>query len=104
MQISEQFKEYVDTTLEQFDNLDTANWVSKPIVMASAAGWYVGRVCIFPEDGLFLQPYSRESGYMSEQDALKYYLQQEQEADLYQEVYCDVCGMTYDADEPCPYH
>ena len=46
--------------------------VSDPIVMMSAAGWYVGRICRdehdYPE---MVQPYSRETGYMSEQNAIE---------------------------------
>jgi|TARA_B110000259_G_scaffold180444_1_gene221189 hypothetical protein len=46
--------------------------VSKPIVMASAAGWYVGQVCRDIETGDLL-PWSRNSDYMSEEEAIKYY-------------------------------
>ncbi len=42
--------------------------VSEPIVMASAAGWYVGKVC--KEDG-FVQPYDRFTEYMSQEEAQK---------------------------------
>ena len=34
--------------------------VSEPIVMASAAGWYVGAIC--KEDGMVM-PYGRYTGY-----------------------------------------
>ena len=34
--------------------------VSEPIVMASAAGWYVGAIC--KEDGIVM-PYDRYTGY-----------------------------------------
>ena len=40
--------------------------VSEPIVMASAAGWYVGKVC--KEDG-FVQPYERFTEYMTQEKA-----------------------------------
>ena len=40
--------------------------VSEPIVMASAAGWYVGKVC--KEDG-FVQPYDRFTEYMTQEQA-----------------------------------
>jgi hypothetical protein len=40
--------------------------VSEPIVMASAAGWYVGKVC--KEDG-FVQPYDRFTEYMTQEKA-----------------------------------
>ena len=46
--------------------------VSKPIVMASAAGWYVGQVYRDAEMG-FLGPWSRNSNYMSEEDAIEMY-------------------------------
>ena len=42
--------------------------VSEPIVMASAAGWYVGKVC--REDG-FVQPYDRFTEYMTQESAQK---------------------------------
>ena len=40
--------------------------VSEPIVMASAAGWYVGKIC--KEDG-FVQPYDRYTEYMTQEQA-----------------------------------
>ena len=40
--------------------------LSEPIVMASAAGWYVGKVC--KEDG-FVQPYDRFTQYMTQEQA-----------------------------------
>ena len=46
--------------------------VSEPIVMASAAGWYVGQVYRDIETGCLL-PWSRNSDYMSEEEAIKYY-------------------------------
>ena len=36
--------------------------VSEPIVMASAAGWYVGKIC--KEDG-FVQPFDRFTEYFA---------------------------------------
>ena len=52
--------------------------VSEPIVMASAAGWYVGTICKDPECGGMIVPYDRYTDYVetSEQadDLLKYYL------------------------------
>ena len=42
--------------------------VSEPIVMASAGGWYVGKVC--REDG-FVQPYDRYTEYMTQESAQK---------------------------------
>ncbi len=42
--------------------------ISEPIVMASAAGWYVGKVC--KEDG-FVQPYDRFTEYLTQEEAQK---------------------------------
>ena len=42
--------------------------ISEPIVMASAAGWYVGS--IDKSEG-FVQPYDRYTDYMTQQDAEK---------------------------------
>ena len=41
--------------------------VSVRMVMKSAAGYYVGRYC--EEDG-FVEPYLRETNYLSEEDAV----------------------------------
>ena len=45
---------------------------SFPIVMASAAGWYVGQVYV-DNDFQFLGPYDRLTEYMSEDDAIKWW-------------------------------
>ena len=37
--------------------------VSEFIVMASAAGWYVGKVCKDPDCGGMVVPYDRYTGY-----------------------------------------
>ena len=42
--------------------------VSEPIVMASAAGWYVGKIC--KTDG-FIEPYDRFTEYMTQESAQK---------------------------------
>ena len=42
--------------------------ISEPIVMASAAGWYVGS--IDKSEG-FIQPYDRYTDYMTQEDAEK---------------------------------
>tara|TARA_Y100001972_G_scaffold66274_1_gene80821 strand:+ start:214 stop:459 length:246 start_codon:yes stop_codon:yes gene_type:complete len=39
--------------------------VSEPIVMASAAGWYVGKIC--REDG-FVEPFDRYTDYFATAD------------------------------------
>ena len=50
--------------------------ISEPIVMASAAGWYVGRDCWEAEDPNFIEPYSRESGYFETwEDAHRWLIQ-----------------------------
>ena len=49
----------------RFTNQDvfgTEMLVSEPIVMASAAGWYVGKIC--KEDG-FVQPFDRFTEYFA---------------------------------------
>ena len=46
---------------------------SPPVVMASAAGWYVGQVCWESDCPEILQPYDRLTGYMTEEDAIKTY-------------------------------
>ncbi len=48
----------------KFDN----DGVSEPIAMASAAGWYVGKVC--KEDG-FVQPYDRFTEYFATPEEAK---------------------------------
>ena len=42
--------------------------VSEPIVMASAAGWYVGKIC--KTDG-FIEPFDRFTEYMTQEEAQK---------------------------------
>ena len=37
--------------------------VSEFVVMASAAGWYVGKVCKDPDCGGMVVPYDRYTGY-----------------------------------------
>ena len=37
--------------------------ISEYIVMASAAGWYVGKVCKDPDCGGMVVPYDRYTGY-----------------------------------------
>ena len=37
--------------------------VSEPIVMASAAGWYVGAICKDPDCDGMIVPYNRYTGY-----------------------------------------
>lgn len=47
--------------------------ISPPIAMASAAGWYVGEVCLSIYDGqLYPEPYDRLTDYMDEASALSF--------------------------------
>ena len=43
--------------------------VSEPIVMASAAGWYVGAICKDEECGGMIVPYDRYTEYMTKEQA-----------------------------------
>ena len=45
--------------------------VSEPIVMASAAGWYVGKVCKDEDCGGMIVPYDRYTEYMTQESAQK---------------------------------
>ena len=45
--------------------------VSEPIVMASAAGWYVGSVCKDPDCGGMVVPFDRYTDYMTQENAQK---------------------------------
>lgn len=72
-------------------------------VMESACAPYVGQVCAEWLHGHWLyQPYSRISEYASSVPQAERWL-----ADiLYEEssVYCEVCGVNWDAEDPCPFH
>ena len=43
--------------------------ISEPIVMASAAGWYVGTVCKDPDCGGMIVPFDRYTDYMTQEKA-----------------------------------
>ena len=45
--------------------------VSEPIVMASAAGWYVGAICKDPDCDGMIVPFDRYTDYMTQESALK---------------------------------
>lgn len=47
--------------------------ISEPIVMASAAGWYVGQICIDAEDGWIIQPWQRLTEYCDQKTAEIYW-------------------------------
>ena len=53
-------EEYIMKILKAIKDIKFDNGVSEPIVMASAAGWYVG--AIDNSEG-FIQPYDRYTGY-----------------------------------------
>lgn len=72
MNINKHFESYVDHYVQQTIE-SGGTWVSKPLVMASAAGWYIGQVCVYGFDGPFLQPYDRLTDYMFEDQALSYW-------------------------------
>ena len=52
----------------------TKLFISKMMVLKSAAGYYYGRLCI--EDDC-PQPYSREGGYFRTEEAAQYWLEQD---------------------------
>ena len=59
-------KKIEDINFEKINSYGEMIEVSEPIVMASAAGWYVGAIC--KEDG-FIQPYDRYTQYMTKEHA-----------------------------------
>ena len=68
MQIAKDIKEikFVDTSV-----WGTEMPVSEPIVMASAAGWYVGAICKDPDCGGMVVPFDRYTDYMTQENAQK---------------------------------
>ena len=60
-------KDIEEITFNKRDVFGTEMEVSAPIVMKSAAGWYVGAVC--REDGM-VQPFDRYTYYMSLDEAI----------------------------------
>ena len=68
MQIAKDIKEikFVDTNV-----WGTEMPVSEPIVMASAAGWYVGSICKDPDCDGMIVPYNRYTEYMTQENAQK---------------------------------
>ena len=59
-------KKIEDINFEKINSYGEMIEVSEPIVMASAAGWYVGAIC--KEDGC-IQPYDRYTEYMTKEKA-----------------------------------
>jgi len=45
--------------------------ISEPIVMASAAGWYVGAICKDPDCDGMIVPFDRYTDYMTQESAQK---------------------------------
>lgn len=68
MQIAKDIKEikFVDTNV-----WGTEMPVSEPIVMASAAGWYVDAICKDPDCGGMIVPFDRYTDYMTRENAQK---------------------------------
>ena len=56
-------KKIEDINFEKINSYGEMIEVSEPIVMASAAGWYVGAIC--KEDDGFIQPYDRYTDYFA---------------------------------------
>jgi len=59
-------KDIEEIKFNKRDVYGTEMEVSEPIVMSSAAGWYVGAIC--KEDGI-IQPFDRYTYYMSLDEA-----------------------------------
>ena len=59
--------------IEFYDTNVYGTWmpVSEPIVMASAAGWYVGAICKDPDCGGMIVRYNRYTDYMTQENAQK---------------------------------
>ena len=56
-------KKIEDINFEKINSYGEMIEVSEPIVMASAAGWYVGAICKDPEIGGMILPWDRYTGY-----------------------------------------
>ena len=56
----------------KFTKVAEANtFVSEPLAMASAAGWYVGTICKDDLTTDFVEPYDRWTEYMTKEQAIK---------------------------------
>ena len=78
-------------------------------VMESACAPYVGQVCAEYLHGSWVyQPYSRITEYASSVAQAERMLAEltDDDDDGYEEysVYCEVCGLNWDIDDPCPFH
>ena len=64
-------KKIEDINFEKINSYGEMIEVSEPIVMASAAGWYVGAICKDPDCGGMVVPFDRYTDYMTQEDAQK---------------------------------
>ncbi len=56
----------------KFTKVEEANtFVSEPLAMASAAGWYVGTICKDDLTADFVEPYDRWTDYMTKEQAVE---------------------------------
>ena len=67
MELAQNYDDIQWTEVEEYNN-GTKLLISEPLVMSSAAGWYVGQIC--KEDD-FPMPFDRFTEYMSKEDALE---------------------------------
>ena len=64
-------KKIEDINFEKINSYGEMIEVSEPIVMASAAGWYVGAICKDPDCDGMIVPYNRYTEYMTQESAQK---------------------------------
>ena len=70
-------KKIKDIEFNKVDVYGEEMMISEPIVMASAAGWYVGKICKesgfedFETHGGFVEPFDRFTEYMTQEEAQK---------------------------------
>ena len=64
-------KKIKDINFEKINSYGEMIEVSEPIVMASAAGWYVGAICKDPDCDGMIVPYNRYTEYMTQESAQK---------------------------------
>ena len=67
MKFAKDIKDIKFATVEM--GYKTTMEVSEPIVMASAAGWYVGAICKDEDCGGMIVPYNRYTQYMTQEQA-----------------------------------
>ena len=64
-------KKIEDINFEKINSYGEWIEVSEPIVMASAAGWYVGAICKDPDCDGMIVPFDRYTDYMTQESAQK---------------------------------